>query len=154
MNGDSLFYRSGYKYQADRDCSYPTEIKGIDIDERFYRLTPDGLLTGKRGYAWDGPSGPTYDSRYCMRGPFFHDIGYQMMREERLPLTYRPYFDGLMWRIIKEDIEIMILRYKPAVQGIIKKAAEARALAWYNAVYYLAESAALPENDRKILEAP
>jgi hypothetical protein len=149
-----LYYRKGYKYQAAQDCSCQTEISGIGIDQPFYGLTPDGILTGKRGYAWDGPSGPTYDSRYCMRGPFFHDIGYQMMREQRIPLTYKPYFDGLMWRIIKEDIEIMILRYKPAVQGIIKKAAEARALAWYNAVYYLAESAALPENDRKILEAP
>jgi len=147
-------YRKGYKYQLAEDESCQTEIKGVNIDSDFYSLSTDGILTGKKGYAWDGPSGPTYDSKYCMRGPLFHDIGYQMMREKRLPLTYRPYFDGLMWRIIKEDIEIMVLRYKPAVRGIIETAAEARALAWYNAVYYLAESAALPENDRPILEAP
>lgn len=161
-------YRAGYKYQLWVDESlYLPDItlndgtvliapRGYNIDTQFIRLTPDGTLTGKSGYAWDGASGPTWDSNYCMRGPFFHDIGYQLFREGRLPLSYRPYFDALMYVIIRTDGYKMVESWGhiAPVQALEKMLIKKRAWTWYQAVCALAESYALPKNDRPILEVP
>jgi hypothetical protein len=37
-----------------------------------------------KGYAWNGPSGPTLDTRNFMRGSLVHDALYQLMREGRM----------------------------------------------------------------------
>lgn len=161
-------YRAGYKYQLweDESLLLPDITlkdgtilgapRGFNINTQFIRLTPDGSLTGKSGYAWDGASGPTWDSDYCMRGPFFHDLGYQLMRERLLPISFRPYFDALMYVIIKVDGFKMVEGWKhiDLLQKVEKKLVSERVYAWYQAVYNCAASAALPENDRKILEVP
>ena len=151
-------YRSGYKYQLAEDESEQTQIKGFNIDTEFIRLTPDGLLTGKKGYAWDGASGPTWDSLYCMRGPLFHDIIYQLMRMGLIPLTWKPYADGLMYLLImKSGKKYIEEKYKDSwdiTKKVIFMAMERRALLWYNGVWYFGKSSTLPENDRPILEAP
>jgi hypothetical protein len=75
-------YKAGYKYQLVEGDSWQTDIiPEQPIDEPFYSLDMNGLLTAKPGYAWDGPSGPTIDTHTFMRGSLFHDICYQMMRE-------------------------------------------------------------------------
>lgn len=159
-------YRSGYKYQlaADETILLPDiplvsgkvlkAPRGYDIDTQFIRLTPEGKLTAKNGYAYDGPSGPTLDSKYCMRGPLYHDEGYQLMREKRLPLEFRPYFDALMYIIILEDGYKMVDHWGhiEPIKTIEKKAVKARVYVWYQAVYGCAESAALPENDRIVYD--
>lgn len=161
-------YRAGYKYQLweDESLRLPDIIikdgtvlnapRGFNIDTQFIRLTPDGVLTGKSGYAWDGASGPTWDSDYCMRGPFFHDLGYQLTREGLLPISYRPYWDALMYLIIKTDgfKKVEEWAHIDLLQKIEKKWIRDRVWIWYQAVYNCAESAAKPENDRKILEVP
>jgi hypothetical protein len=161
-------YRDGYKYQLWEDDSIQLEDivlkdgmvlkapRGFDINTQFIRMTPEGLLTGRSGYAWDGASGPTWDSRYCMRGPLWHDIGYQLMREGLLPLSFRQYFDALMYVVIQLDGLAMIKKWghvKP-IMTIEKILITNRTDAWYQAVRKCAESAALPQNDRPILEAP
>lgn len=44
-------------------------------------LGTDGLLSVKKGYCWDGPSGPSFDTDSFMRGSLFHDALYQLLRE-------------------------------------------------------------------------
>jgi hypothetical protein len=147
-------FRSGYKYQSVQDESIKVEIHGFDIDTQFIRLTPDGMLTGKAGYAWDGASGPTWDEpiEVVTRGPFFHDILYQLMREGRLPTSYREYADGLMYTLIIEDGRKYVSKKNPLVRKITMHLIEMRAYAWYLAVREFADDAALPENDRKVYD--
>ena len=56
------------------------------------------------GYAWDGPSGPTIDTKNFMRGSLVHDGLYQLMREGLLAHEeYRKSADDLLRDICVED---------------------------------------------------
>lgn len=56
------------------------------------------------GYAWDGPSGPTIDTKTFIRASLVHDALYQLMREEKLDrIKYREDADQLLKRICLED---------------------------------------------------
>lgn len=75
-----------------------------DIEFLFLSLTVTGLLTVKKGYAWDGPSGPTIDSRDFMRGSLVHDALYQLMRLNTLDYqVYRQRADEYLREICLED---------------------------------------------------
>ena len=63
MNGIAYRKPRKYKYQVLEDFSIRTDIRGHNINLRFLSLSPDGLLTIHNGYAWDGPSGPTIDTK-------------------------------------------------------------------------------------------
>ncbi len=83
VEGDSVSneYSGGYKYQLRRDIKVRVSIRQPrDIVTRFIKLTPDGYLTVRLGYASDGPSGPTVDTKTIMRGAFVHDALYQLIR--------------------------------------------------------------------------
>ena len=70
-----------YKYQLMEDYTLEIGIKpDRDILYDFMSLTSQGILTAKKGYAWDGPSGPTIDTPNFMRGSLVHDVLYQLMR--------------------------------------------------------------------------
>ncbi|EMJ66210.1 hypothetical protein LEP1GSC051_1244 [Leptospira sp. P2653] len=70
----------------------------------FVDMTPDGLLSIDAGYAWDGPSGPTIDTRTFLRGSLVHDALYQLMREKKLDWKlYRDPADQLLKQICLED---------------------------------------------------
>ena len=80
-----ISYNGGYKYQLKQPCVVVIEIKpAIPIDLDYIALDSTGRLTIKKGYAWDGPSGPTIDIKSFMRGSLVHDALYQLMREECL----------------------------------------------------------------------
>lgn len=86
-------YKKGYKYQLWETYTTQTDIVGYDIVTDFIILTPSGLLTILKFYAWDGPSGPTFDSKNFMEGSLLHDALYQLMRMGLLPQRYRKYAD-------------------------------------------------------------
>lgn len=135
---ERIKYRSGYKYQLVEDY-----ITSVAVKPDTYALVPDfillessGRLHIKRGYAWDGPSGPTVDTPDSMRGSLVHDALYQLMREGKLDRDkYRKAADEEFLRICLED-------------GMLP----ARAHAWYEAVRLFAAGAAKPSKD--ILTAP
>ncbi|MEN6294315.1 MAG: DUF1353 domain-containing protein [Methanobacterium sp.] len=99
----SIKYKDGYKYQLSEDYSIQTRIKHVTNISDWIQLDAEGVLTIKKGYAWDGPSGPTIDTRNFMRGSLVHDALYQLMREDKLPLKYRNYADRLLQDICLED---------------------------------------------------
>lgn len=103
MKGDHIKYRAGYKYQLAEQYSIMTPIKGYDIQSYFISMRIDGLLTIKKCYAWDGCSGPTFDDKTNMRGGLVHDALYQLMREGKIPESYRSVADNLLRKICKED---------------------------------------------------
>ena len=82
---DKIYCRNlkEYKYQLMSDYRYQTAIKVKKdvIINGFIILSSLGLLTISKGYAWDGPSGPTFDTLNFMRGSLIHDALYQLMRE-------------------------------------------------------------------------
>lgn len=102
---DCISYRGGYKYQLHETCTIKLDIrpdKAVDID--YLTLTLDGLLTIHKGYAWDGPSGPTFDTLDFMRGSLVHDALYQLMRGSYLSdKTWREAADRTLQRICLED---------------------------------------------------
>ncbi len=94
-----------YKYQLLRK-SYTVQIaiRGKSIKTDFVRLTAKGKLTIKEGYAWDGPSGPTIDTRTFMRASLIHDALYQLMRLKRLDYRkHRRSADDLLKKHCLED---------------------------------------------------
>ena len=135
---EQIHYRDGYKYQLSEDYTIEVSIKPAQfIFTEYIRLDMDGSLFIKEGYAWDGPSGPTIDTKDSMRGSLVHDALYQLMREGKLDSgSHRKAADRELWRICVED-------------GMLK----IRADAWYAAVRLVASGAA-KGGDKPIITAP
>jgi len=132
-----IYYREGYKYQICETYLCKIEIVGFNVKSEYINLSPEGLLMISKGYAWDGPSGLTIDTKNSMRGSLVHDALYQLIREKKLPKEVRPLADEELKRICRED-------------GMSK----ARSWVWFKAVRDFASFAANPKNDKPILIAP
>lgn len=98
-------YRDGYKYQL-----LQTSINKLgfappkDIFTEFISFrAADGVLSVRQWYAWDGPSGPTIDTKDFMHGSLVHDALYQLMREGHLPLVFKDLADKELHRLCLED---------------------------------------------------
>ena len=102
---DCIAYKDGYKYQLSDAYSTKIPIKPKnDIDFDYVVLSSEGIIVIKKGYAWDGPSGPTIDSLNFMRGSLIHDALYQLMREQILDKhQYRKQADKLLQQMCKQD---------------------------------------------------
>lgn len=102
---NTITYNGGYKYQLREDCVVDIPLRQArDIRTEYIQLTPQGRLTIKEGYAWDGPSGPTIDTLNFMRGSLVHDALYQLMREGHLDVNlHREPADRILHAICRED---------------------------------------------------
>ena len=68
----------------------PTPIKPPAlISTHFLTLAADGVLSIDRGYAWDGPSGPTWDTENSMTPSLVHDAFAELMRAGLLDRKHR-----------------------------------------------------------------
>lgn len=79
-----LRYTEGTKYQVAEDYHVDTPILGESIFDWQFMLTPDGHLVVRKGFAWDGASGPTFDSKTSMSASLVHDVFCICMRDGRL----------------------------------------------------------------------
>ena len=102
---ECIAYKSGYKYQLDKEYSVALDITPKeDIHMDYIEYTTDGVMTIKKGYAWDGPSGITFDTLNFMRGSLVHDVFYQLMRNNKLEREqYKEPADRLLQSMCKED---------------------------------------------------
>lgn len=103
---NKIKYRSlsSFKYQLLESYSCHLKfLRGLSVKLRFLSVTKRGKLTVKRGYAWDGPSGPTIDTDSFMRGSLVHDALYQLMREEKVKLSLRKEADKVLYDICLQD---------------------------------------------------
>ena len=100
-----IAYNDGYKYQLKEEYSVVIDIKPPSPKEIDYvTLDTEGKLTLSKGYAWDGPSGPTFDTLSFMRGSLVHDGLYQLMRECNTDhFIQRKDADQILRRICMED---------------------------------------------------
>lgn len=132
-------YRKGYKYQLAGNHQFHLAFvrPDNDISTEWICLTKDGLLTIYNGYASDGPSGATIDTRSSMRGSFVHDALYQLLRMGLLPQSMRQLVDDEAQRIWIED-------------GMWKF----RARLWHRELRKFGASAADPSNVKIVYTAP
>lgn len=77
-------YSVGYKYQLEEAYDCMTPIKGESIKDKQFTLLPNGRLYIRKGFAWDGASGPTIDTKDSMRASLVHDVFCVVMRDGRL----------------------------------------------------------------------
>lgn len=131
-------YRKGYKYQLAEAARFQTAIRPpANIITEFIHLLTDGQMILRQGYAWDGPSGPTIDTRNSMQGALKHDALYQLLRGGHLHPDYR----------VEADID---LYHTLVADGMFLW----RARLWYDMVRKLAGPSADPANEKKTYEAP
>ena len=133
-----LPYQKGFKYQCTEDFSIDIGYKPeypIILD--FLTLSTQGILTIKKGYSCDGPSGITIDTKNSMKGAFVHDALYQLMRFGLLPQSFRPIADQLAYDIWRNSGMSYV-----------------RSKIWARALKKCAAYAADPKNKRKTYYAP
>ena len=103
LTKEQIRYRDGFKYQLEEDSSiFIPELAEYNVEIGFVSLS-SGLLTVRAGFAWDGPSGPTFDTPSFMRGSLFHDALYYLMKKTPLPWSFRGLVDKLLIRVCKAD---------------------------------------------------
>ena len=105
MAENDVVYKGGYKYQLHESYEVTVRINPPeDIKTDYISLNQTGHLVIGKGYAWDGPSGPTIDTSNFMRGSLVHDALYQLMRMEHLSdELHRKTADEELKRICLED---------------------------------------------------
>lgn len=125
MKPRGIHYKAGYKYQF-TDDRFPVMLPvppgdGILLYNRhtevypkdgqseyimvgpFLKIWPSGKIRILEGYAWDGPSGPAFDTPNFMTPSMVHDALYQLMRNKVLPLDpYREIADEMMYQMCRE----------------------------------------------------
>lgn len=121
-----IIYKGGYKYQLKVDYlhSLPQEfvMKFREIETDYLWVGESGELIVKAGYAWDGPSGPTIDTKNFMRGSLVHDALYQLIRLQYLDKNvYRKVADRELYNICRKDgmswIRATVVYYSVRVFG-------------------------------------
>ena len=144
-------YQSGFRHQLYEDAYTDTDIDvKTAIITDYIELYPGGRLWCRKGYAWDGPSGPCrwiadrlpgwLKKKYLktiLEGSLFHDASCQLMRMGLLPSHWLHQANKEFRRI---NIECKMM--KPRV--------------WYTfkAVDKCGSFAADPKNRKPILTAP
>lgn len=134
-----IAYKEGYKYQLVDDyvITLPIPYQEVPLDTSYLSVSYTGVLTIKRGYAWDGPSGPTIDTVNSLRASLVHDALYQLIRLKYFPPHYKQLADDIFYQILRED-------------GMSK----IRASIWYKAVKLFGGKNILPEREKPVKLAP
>lgn len=136
---ECIHYRSGYKYQLTESLTMDLEIfPDHDVETPFIALNVQGRLVLRRGYAWDGPSGPAVDTKNFMRASLIHDALYQLMRLEEL--------DRDIWR---EEADLELHR-------LCREDGMTRLRAWWvlRGLRWFGDPAASPESRKREASAP
>ena len=137
-------YTAGCKYQLYEEVWFQTNIHPHEaILTDWIVLFKNGRIYIKKGYAWDGPSGPTYDSPDTMSPSLVHDAIYQLIRMEMLEPEARTKADELLGQMMRERGS----KFAPLgwLQGL-------RSRVWTGGTKWFAKWAARPGNTKKVYE--
>ena len=143
-------YRTKHEFEADLEgydikicsskCSEPEPditsfitLKVASAGSGCKKRRVSGIVI-KEGYAWDGASGPTFDTRASFKASLVHDAFYQCMRLRYVTQDSRGEVDRLFRH--------MLGGMGPLRRGL-----------WYWAVRLFGKKAATPEPDRRRIPA-
>lgn len=97
-------YIAGMKYQLAETYFIVTPVTGYNITDDFFVLNQSGSLLIRKGFPWDGASGPTFDTKSSMRASLVHDVFCILMRDGRI--SYEKWQDTVndfFEKMCKED---------------------------------------------------
>ena len=95
-------HTSGYKYTTAERCTLALSLfDGVTFGSQHFALA-SGRLTVREGYAWDGASGPTWDTNNALVPSLVHDVLYQAIRAGLLPESRRFDADLEFYRMMRE----------------------------------------------------
>lgn len=102
-----LFRRlHGWKYELLESylATLPEALwsEGRSFETEYLHLQDRDVLIKAR-YAWDGASGPTFDTDDTMRASLVHDALYQLLRLGALPRSGKGAADQLLHDLLIED---------------------------------------------------
>ena len=104
MNFGPIKYTKGHKhYQLSEDVSgdVPIRPKG-NIATTQIELTRDGYMTIKKGFSWDGASGPTINTKNTQVPSAVHDAFCWLIRHNYLPKSVRSQADAHFYTMLIE----------------------------------------------------
>ena len=87
------------KYLVTKEFVVDTGIRGFVCSTPYTLLSKDGFLRIRAGNLFDGPSGPTLDTKNFMTGAAVHDALYVFCRRGCLPQSVRLEADELLHAI-------------------------------------------------------
>ena len=97
------YRKGGYKYQLAEDFKISTKITPTEpIVTHFISLAMHGELFITADYAWDGASGPTWDTDNTMVPALVHDAFAQLMRSGLLSRDWLPYVNNFLDQMLKD----------------------------------------------------
>jgi len=129
-------YRKGYLYQLAEDVYIETTLTVIHpIDTTFISLHLNSIMVIRAGYAWDGASGPTFNTDNSMVPSLFHDAAAQLMRQGLLPQKMLPHVNAHFDYMLK----------KRGMSWLRRKL-------WQRGLWLTDGSFANPENAREVFE--
>ena len=138
MGKQVILYSEGWKYRLERQYDDVIPLRPPkDIKTDFVVLLRNGYLAIRRGFAWDGPSGPAIDTKTFMRASLIHDALYSLMRSGHLPVTLKD----------QADVILRVTCIEDGMNPI-------RAWWVYTAVKTFARRATTPEGENPVLIAP
>ena len=68
-----------YKFKVEENFSIELPYKIADFEHK-YASSKNGILEIKKGYAWDGASGPVINTKNTLIASLVYDVLYQAMR--------------------------------------------------------------------------
>ena len=68
-------------------------VPGYPILKLYMAISKLGILTLRKGYAWNGASGPVKDTYYNMEPSAVHDALCQALEDGDLPMRLKPQID-------------------------------------------------------------
>lgn len=94
-----------WKFQLGEDHVERLELRPAEaITTAFIKLSKNGRLRIKKGYAWNGPTLPVEPESSHMRASLVHDVLYQLMRLGKLDhQTDRELADRIFLQMCRED---------------------------------------------------
>jgi hypothetical protein len=94
---------TSYKYELHEDLSVQLpELVKYSFYHEYFSMA-EGLIFIRKGYAWDGVSGPTIDTKNTFVAGLVHDALYQAIRGKFLPPSEKKTADKIFRRLLREN---------------------------------------------------
>jgi len=91
--------RYKYRLAEDERIKLPFSVPRLNFDH--ISIGGNELLI-RKGYLWDGASGPTFDTPSTFIAALGHDALYELMRNARLPQSYKHLVDNWFKQALRD----------------------------------------------------